>query len=125
MLLTVQSLLGPWEVAGNAVVAARVSSARCIKGVAHLRMILTLKVISCVVHRDVLPGNEGLCWPETTAIEVVLDGPFVCGPAAVANVSRLSECRQAFRTCALEPQAAGEDEQAFSMPHLLASTGLL
>ncbi len=59
-----------------------------------------------------LPGNKGLCWPKAAGIEEVLGKPYVCGPPAVNNLSKLAECRQAFESCALEPAAAGKEGKA-------------
>ncbi|GAB4821542.1 hypothetical protein N2152v2_008588 [Parachlorella kessleri] len=59
------------------------------------------------LYLNVVPGNEGLCWPKAAVVEKVLGKPFVCGPPSIANLSTLAECRRAFKSCALEPAAAG------------------
>ncbi|GAB4821543.1 hypothetical protein N2152v2_008589 [Parachlorella kessleri] len=56
---------------------------------------------------EVVPGNEGLCWPKAAAVRKVLGKPVVCGPPFVKNLSKRAECRQFFDICALEPAAAG------------------
>ncbi|GAB4821545.1 hypothetical protein N2152v2_008591 [Parachlorella kessleri] len=69
-----------------------------------------------VLYLKVLPGNNDLCWPKDAGLEKVLGKPFVCGPSAVKNASKLAECRQAFDIC---PAAVGSQGRIGSPGHEL------
>ncbi|GAB4821549.1 hypothetical protein N2152v2_008595 [Parachlorella kessleri] len=48
---------------------------------------------------EVLPGNEGLCWPKAATLEVVLNKHYVCSGVSRGDLTGLSACRQDFKTC--------------------------